>query len=48
MKLAMVRSTIGRRPVSAAPTPMPLNPFSEIGALKMRSPRLASSRPVRV
>ena len=35
-RLEIMRSTIGRSPVMAAPTAMPTNPFSEIGALHRR------------
>ena len=45
-KLAIVRSTIGRRPVIAAPTATPTKPFSEIGALRMRFGPKPESSPV--
>src|SRR6266511_2165795 len=40
-----MRSTTGRRPVIAAPTPRPANPASEIGVSMMRSVPNSSTRP---
>ncbi len=43
-KLIVISSTIGRRPVMAAPTPMPTIVFSEIGVSRTRlSPNSSSS-----
>src|SRR6188768_4224734 len=39
-------STIGRKPVIAAPTPNPVKPASEIGVSMMRSLPNSSTRPV--
>src|SRR5688572_23785110 len=39
-------STIGRMPVMAAPTPMPVKPASEIGVSMIRSLPNSSTRPV--
>src|SRR5579872_1921358 len=40
-------STTGRRPVMAAPTPMPVNPASEMGVSSTRSGPNSSTRPFR-
>ena len=44
-KSAYWNSTTGRRPVSAAPTAMPMNPASEMGVSHTRSGPNSSSRP---
>jgi len=45
MKSMNMMSTIGRRPVAAAPTPSPMIPFSEIGVSMMRSPPNSLNNP---
>ena len=45
-KLIVISSTTGRRPVIAAPTPMPTIVFSEIGVSRTRFSPNSSSRPV--
>src|SRR6056297_1512434 len=42
-----IRSTTGRRPVIAAPTPMPVKPGSEMGVSMTRSVPNSSTRPER-
>ena len=44
-KLIVISSTTGRRPVMAAPTPMPTIVFSEIGVSRTRFSPNSSSRP---
>ena len=44
-KLIVISSTTGRRPVIAAPTPMPTIVFSEIGVSRTRFSPNSSSRP---
>ena len=39
MKLAVATSTIGRRPLIAAPMPVPTYPTSAIGGSQTRSPK---------
>ena len=44
-KLIVISSTTGRRPIIAAPTPMPTIVFSEIGVSRTRFSPNSSSRP---
>ena len=44
-KLIVISSTTGRRPVMAAPTPVPTIVFSEIGVSRTRFSPNSSSRP---
>ena len=45
LKLQVMISTIGRRPASAAPMPMPVNAFSASGVSMIRSGPNSSSSP---
>src|SRR5271169_3442567 len=45
MKSPNMMSTTGRRPVMAAPTPMPVNPASEMGVSTIRSEPNSSTSP---
>ena len=45
VKFHVMNSTIGRRPISAAPMPSPAKPFSEIGVSMIRFGPNCSSMP---
>ena len=45
MKLIVMISTTGRRPIIAAPTPAPTKPSSEMGVSRTRLPPYLAQRP---